>query len=66
MKTHTPYTGAFCPECKAVFDDTSGSPWGWRKSQALHENGTGHRMKRFRHGEIDLLALYYDKKLVTL
>lgn len=39
--------GAHCPSCGACFDECNSWPWGWRKSQSLHERGTGHRMRLF-------------------
>ena len=39
--------GAFCQDCGTVFD-VSGAPWHWRKSQAMHERGTGHTTQMFR------------------
>ena len=41
--------GAMCTECEWVRDRVSPAPWGWRKSQALHEQGTGHRVVMFRY-----------------
>lgn len=58
--------GAFCPTCFACFMDTSPSPWSWQKSQAMHERGTGHKMKRFNRNKIDWLALAYNNKLIFL
>lgn len=37
--------GARCLDCGQVF--TESFPWHWRKSQALHEKGTGHKMELF-------------------
>ncbi len=39
--------GAVCRECDAIFTIADSVPWGWRKSQHLHERGTGHRMDMF-------------------
>jgi hypothetical protein len=62
----TRFTGAFCATCKVVFDECSSSPWSWQNSQALHERGTGHKMKRFNIREIDALKLAYDGVLQKL
>jgi len=34
-------TGAYCLECNYVFIDCTF--WHWRKSQWMHEKGTGHK-----------------------
>jgi hypothetical protein len=39
---------AWCPECGAFFDLSSCPYWHWRKAQAMHERGTGHRMEIVR------------------
>lgn len=38
--------GAKCRDCDAVFDVTNSWPWGWRKSQWLHES-SGHKMDMY-------------------
>lgn len=42
--------GAICRDCSATFEVATNQYWGWRKSQAMHESGTGHRMDMFRIG----------------
>lgn len=39
--------GAVCRECDAIFTVCDSAPWGWRKSQYLHEDGTKHTMDMF-------------------
>lgn len=38
--------GASCRDCGAVFGRLwpEPVPWDWRRSQAMHEKGSGHRM----------------------
>ena len=40
--------GAVCRDCSAVFEVANSQYWSWRKSQGMHEAGTGHRMDMFR------------------
>ena len=40
--------GAICRDCGQVFELANCQFWHWRKSQAMHESGTGHRMDLFR------------------
>lgn len=61
----TKYNGAFCHECKAVFDECNPF-WSWQKSQAMHERGTGHKMKRFNYEKVDMRKLMCDGELVEL
>lgn len=35
--------GAYCLDCQRVIADICDPCWHWRKSQKLHENGTGHK-----------------------
>jgi hypothetical protein len=58
--------GAYCPKCNLIFDDTTCLCWPWPKSQALHEKGMGHRMKRFRRGDVDWLLWLYCRKFQLL
>lgn len=62
------FTGAYCPTCKVMFDENSNLnvPWSWQKSQALHERGTGHKMKRFNHKIHDLMLLMDSGKVQEL
>jgi hypothetical protein len=36
--------GAKCNECSSDFNKNTECLWGWRKSQYLHEHGTGHKL----------------------
>jgi hypothetical protein len=42
--------GASCPACGTVFGKFCWEPvpWDWRRSQKMHEQGTGHKMQLFR------------------
>ena len=43
--------GASCPACGTVFGvywREGMVPWGWRQSQHMHEQGTGHKMQLFK------------------
>jgi hypothetical protein len=35
--------GAYCLDCQRVIADDCQTVWHWRKSQMLHERGTGHQ-----------------------
>ena len=35
--------GAYCLDCQRVIADETQWQWHWRKSQKLHEQGSGHR-----------------------
>lgn len=38
--------GAICTDCGCSFGTWDNNQyWGWRKSQAMHERGCGHKMK---------------------
>jgi hypothetical protein len=41
--------GASCRDCGTVFGTAwfEPVPWDWRRSQAMHEKGTGHHMQLF-------------------
>lgn len=39
--------GAACRDCDTVFTVQTSPYWPWRKSQWLHETGSGHRMDMF-------------------
>jgi hypothetical protein len=39
--------GAYCTHCGEVFDELQPF-WHWRKSQYMHERGTGHKMVMFK------------------
>lgn len=41
--------GCYCQQCKAVIADDCSPYWHWRKSQRLHEQGTGHKVIMFRY-----------------
>lgn len=45
-------SGAACRECPCVFTAASSPYWSWRRSQALHERGTGHKMDMFALPEV--------------
>lgn len=32
----------YCPTCQKVY--AGALPWDWRKSRALHQGGTGHKV----------------------
>lgn len=35
--------GAYCLDCQRVIADESQWQWSWRKSQLMHERGSGHQ-----------------------
>jgi hypothetical protein len=45
--------GAYCEDCGWYGDELSHAhlprAWTWRKSQWMHERGTGHRTRMFRY-----------------
>lgn len=42
--------GAYCLTCNIYFDEVTNNPvpWSWRKSQWMHQQGTGHTMQLYR------------------
>lgn len=40
--------GAYCLDCQRVIADNCQTCWHWRKSQGLHERGTGHKTIMYR------------------
>lgn len=35
--------GAYCLDCQRVIADICDPYWSWRKSQVMHERGSGHK-----------------------
>ena len=46
--------GAVCRDCGETFGRfwDLNMPWSWRKSQWLHQRGTGHKMDLFKVTEV--------------
>ena len=40
--------GAYCLDCQRVIADDTQWQWGWRKSQLMHEKGSGHRTMMYK------------------
>lgn len=40
--------GAYCLDCQRVIADECQTCWHWRKSQLMHEQGTGHKTIMYR------------------
>lgn len=36
--------GAYCLDCQRSIADVCDPSWHWRKSQKMHEKGTGHKV----------------------
>lgn len=41
-------TGAYCLDCQRVITDQTDWQWSWRKSQKMHEQGSGHRTVMYK------------------
>lgn len=47
--------GAYCLVCMVDFNPAENPFWHWRKSQAMHEKGTGHKMVMYTFRKHDAL-----------
>jgi len=45
--------GAYCLNCNRVIADDCSPYWHWRKSQVMHERGTGHKTVMVTYEEND-------------
>ena len=44
--------GAYCLDCDRMIADNCDPYWHWRKSQAMHERGAGHKVVMVAYEEV--------------